>query len=39
MQVKLEQRIIIKFLAKENIDAHQILAKLQAHFEDKVYAL
>jgi hypothetical protein len=39
MQVELEQRIIIKFLTKENLDAHEILGKLQAPFEDKAYAL
>jgi hypothetical protein len=39
MQVELEQRIIIKFLTKENMDAHEILAKLQAHFENEAYAL
>jgi hypothetical protein len=39
MQVELEQRIIIKFMTKENTGIHEILAKLQAHFEDKAYAL
>jgi hypothetical protein len=39
MRVELEQRIIVKFLTKENMDAHEILAKLQEHFEDKAYAL
>jgi hypothetical protein len=39
MQVELEQRIIIKFLTKENMDAHEILAKLHTHFEDKASAL
>jgi hypothetical protein len=35
MQVELEQRIIIKFLTKENMDADEILTKLHAHFEAK----
>jgi hypothetical protein len=39
MQVELEQRIITKFLTKENMDTHEILAKLQAYLEDKAYAL
>jgi hypothetical protein len=39
MQVELEQRIIIKFPTKENMDAHKIQAKLQAHFKDKAYTL
>jgi hypothetical protein len=39
MQVELEQRSIIKCLTKENMDAHEILAKFQAHLEDKGHAL
>jgi transposase len=39
MQVELEQRIIIQCLMRENMDTHEILAELQAHFEDKAYAL
>jgi hypothetical protein len=39
MQIEPEQRIITKFLTKENMDADVILAQLQAHFEDKAYAL
>jgi transposase len=39
MQVELEQKIIIIFVTNENMDAHEILAKLQAHVEDKEYAL
>jgi hypothetical protein len=39
MQVELEPKIILKFLTKENVDAYEILAKLQAHFEDKACAL
>jgi hypothetical protein len=39
MQVELEQRTIIKFLAKENLNAYEILAQLQVHLEDKAYAL
>jgi hypothetical protein len=35
----LEGRIIIKFLTDEGLDAHQILAKLQTHFRERVYAL
>jgi hypothetical protein len=36
MQAELEQRIIIKFLTRENMGAHETLVKLQANFEDKV---
>jgi hypothetical protein len=35
MQVELEERLIIEFSTKESLDAHEILAKLQARFEDK----
>jgi hypothetical protein len=39
MQIELWQRVIIKFLAKENLGADEILAKLQARFKDKASAL
>jgi hypothetical protein len=39
IQVKDEQRTIIKLLTKENLRAHAILAELQAGFENKVPAL
>jgi hypothetical protein len=39
MQVELDQRITLKFLMKENMDDHGIVAKVQAHFEGKADAL
>jgi hypothetical protein len=37
--MELEQRIIIKFLTNEGLDAYQILAKLHTHFGGRGYAL
>jgi hypothetical protein len=35
--MELEQMIVIKFLTTERIDAHQILAKSEAHFGGMAY--
>jgi hypothetical protein len=39
MQVELEQRIVVKLLTKENMDTHEIPAKLRVHLKDKASAL
>jgi hypothetical protein len=34
-----EQRVIIKFLTNESVDAHEIQMRLSAHFAEQTYAL
>jgi hypothetical protein len=36
--MELEQRIMVKFLMRESLDANQILARLQMHFGKNAYA-
>jgi hypothetical protein len=34
-----DQRVIIRFLSNEGIDAHKIIHRLQAQFGEHIYAL